>query len=75
MPPIVAILIWRWMLDTRVGIINRPRRHRSAGPFLASAEWVSPALITIITWNTLPPVTLNLHDEPTIAAQRAGRSC
>ena len=21
-PPIVAILIWRWMLDTRVGVIN-----------------------------------------------------
>ena len=21
-PPIVAILVWRWMLDTRVGVIN-----------------------------------------------------
>ena len=27
-------------------------------PFLASAAWVWPALITIITWNTLPLVTL-----------------
>ena len=26
--------------------------------FLATADWVWPALITIITWNTLPLVTL-----------------
>jgi multiple sugar transport system permease protein len=61
-PPIVAILIWRWMLDTRVGIINGLLTgfgivdHPIA--FLASAHWVWPALITIITWNTLPLVTL-----------------
>ena len=61
-PPIVAILIWRWMLDTRVGIINSLLTefgivdHPIA--FLASAHWVWPALITIITWNTLPLVTL-----------------
>jgi len=61
-PPIVAILIWRWMLDTRVGIINALLTafgivdHPIA--FLASAYWVWPALITIITWNTLPLVTL-----------------
>lgn len=61
-PPIVAILIWRWMLDTRVGVINALLTglgivdHPIA--FLASADWVWPALITIITWNTLPLVTL-----------------
>jgi len=61
-PPIVAILIWRWMLDTRVGIINGLLVGLGVidqpVPFLASAEWVWPALITIITWNTLPLVTL-----------------
>jgi len=61
-PPIVAILIWRWMLDTRVGIINGLLVGLGVFdqpvPFLASAEWVWPALITIITWNTLPLVTL-----------------
>ncbi|MBI1776870.1 MAG: sugar ABC transporter permease [Proteobacteria bacterium] len=60
--PIVAILIWRWMLDTRVGAVNG--LLTSLGivdqpiAFLATAGWVWPALITIITWNTLPLVTL-----------------
>ena len=61
-PPIVAILIWRWMLDTRVGIVNalltRLGFLDQPVAFLASADWVWPALITIITWNTLPLVTL-----------------
>ena len=61
-PPIVAILIWRWMLDTRVGVINRLLTGLGVighpVPFLASAAWVWPSLITIITWNTLPLVTL-----------------
>jgi multiple sugar transport system permease protein len=61
-PPIVAILIWRWMLDTRVGVINGLLTGLGVVdhpiPFLASAAWVWPALITIITWNTLPLVTL-----------------
>lgn len=61
-PPIVAIVIWRWMLDTRVGVINGVLRglgivdHPIA--FLATADWVWPSLITVITWNTLPLVTL-----------------
>lgn len=61
-PPIVAIVIWRWMLDPRVGVINS--LLLSAGfvdqpiPFLSTAAWIWPALITIITWNTLPLVTL-----------------
>jgi multiple sugar transport system permease protein len=61
-PPIVAILVWRWMLDPRTGAVNA----LAAGlglidqpiAFLATAQWVWPALITIITWNTLPLVTL-----------------
>ena len=61
-PPIVAIVIWRWLLNPQLGEINdlllwlgvveRPIA------FLSDAAWVWPALITIITWNTLPLVTL-----------------
>jgi multiple sugar transport system permease protein len=61
-PPIVAILVWRWMLDPRVGAINEALLWMGiiAKPiaFLATANFVWPALITIITWNTLPLVTL-----------------
>ena len=61
-PPVVAILVWRWLLDPRVGAINAALQ--GAGlvdqpiAFLATAVWVWPAIITIITWNTLPLVTL-----------------
>jgi len=61
-PPIVAIVIWRWLLNPQLGEIN----HALVGlglidqpiAFLSEAAWVWPALITIITWNTLPLVTL-----------------
>ncbi len=61
-PPVVAIIVWRWLLDPRVGTINAALV--SLGiidqpiAFLATAGWVWPAVITIITWNTLPLVTL-----------------
>ena len=61
-PPVVAIVVWRWLLDPRVGAINATLMslgivdHPVA--FLAGRLWVWPALITIITWNTLPLVTL-----------------
>lgn len=84
-PPIVAIIVWRWMLDTRVGIINQllVASGLSAHPiaFLATAGWIWPALIVIITWNTLPLVTLTflaaLQSIPTElveAAEVAGAS-
>ena len=61
-PPIVAILIWRWMLDPGVGVINAMLTGSGLVDqpiaFLATAGFVWPALITIITWNTLPLVTL-----------------
>jgi len=61
-PPIVAIVIWRWLLDPRLGEINQLLLWLGVveGPvaFLSEARWVWPALVTIITWNTLPLVTL-----------------
>ncbi len=61
-PPVVAIVVWRWILDPRVGSINSLLLTLGVIdqpiPFLADAHWVWPALITIVTWNTLPLVTL-----------------
>lgn len=61
-PPIVAIVIWRWLLDPRLGEINDLLMWLGIvdGPiaFLSEVPWIWPALITIITWNTLPLVTL-----------------
>jgi multiple sugar transport system permease protein len=61
-PPVVAIIVWRWMLDPRVGSINAALTAtgvvEQAIPFLSDANWVWPAILLIITWNTLPLVTL-----------------
>ena len=61
-PPIVAIVSWRWLLHPLLGDINKALLATGvvAEPiaFLSNAVWVWPALITIITWNTLPLVTL-----------------
>ena len=61
-PPIVAIIVWRWMLDSQVGIINMTLIALGITEqpiaFLAERLWVWPAILTIITWNTLPLVTL-----------------
>jgi multiple sugar transport system permease protein len=61
-PPIVAIVIWRWLLDPRLGEINELLLWLGVVErpvaFLSEAPWVWPALITIITWNTLPLITL-----------------
>jgi len=61
-PPIVAVVIWRWMLDPRAGVVNTLLVGSGlvATPvaFLSDVSYVWPALITSITWNTLPLVTL-----------------
>jgi multiple sugar transport system permease protein len=61
-PPVVAIVVWRWLFDTRVGAINGLLMTLGIVDqpiaFLATAQWVWPALLIIITWNTLPLVTL-----------------
>ena len=61
-PPIVAIVAWRWLLNPQLGDVNKFLMTLGliSQPiaFLSDAAWVWPALITIITWNTLPLVTL-----------------
>lgn len=61
-PPIVAVVVWRWLLDGRQGVVNKALEGMGLidGPiaFLANVDTVWPAIITIIVWNTLPLVTL-----------------
>jgi multiple sugar transport system permease protein len=61
-PPIVAIVAWRWLLSPELGAINGALVSLGIVDqpiaFLAERGWIWPSLITIITWNTLPLVTL-----------------
>jgi multiple sugar transport system permease protein len=61
-PPVVAIIVWRWILDPTVGALNQALMALGIVdqpiPFLAQAGWIWPSLILIITWNTIPLVTL-----------------
>ena len=63
-PPIVAVIVWRFMLDPQNGIINRALLWLGAVDdpvaFLADLRTVWPAVISIIVWNTVPLVTLSL---------------
>jgi len=63
-PPIVAVVIWRWMLDPQNGIINQVLLSLGIVDdpvaFLANLRTVWPSIVTIIVWNTVPLVTLSL---------------
>ncbi len=61
-PPIVAVVVWRLLLDGRQGVVNKALQGLGLidrpVAFLANVDTVWPAIITIIVWNTLPLVTL-----------------
>ncbi len=61
-PSIVAVVVWRMILDPQVGVINQFLLEwgilTESIAFLADTSYVWPSIITIITWNTLPLVTL-----------------
>ena len=61
-PPIVAVVVWRWLLDGRQGFVNGALQGLGLIDepiaFLANVDTVWPAIVTIIVWNTLPLVTL-----------------
>ncbi len=63
-PPIVAVVVWKQLLDGRTGFINNLAMDLGLIDqpiaFLADASFVWPALVLIITWNTLPIVTLTI---------------
>jgi multiple sugar transport system permease protein len=62
-PPVVAVIIWRWLLDSNgavnqalieLGLITQPIA------FFAELHTVWPSIVTIIVWNTVPLVALSL---------------
>ncbi|MDG2198015.1 MAG: sugar ABC transporter permease [SAR324 cluster bacterium] len=61
-PSIVAVVVWRMILDPQVGFINQTLIKfgilDDPIAFLSNTSFVWPSIITIITWNTLPLVTL-----------------
>ena len=62
-PPIVATIIWRWLLDSQ-GTINRVLIYLGliSDPvaFFADMRTVWPSVITIMVWNTIPLMILSL---------------
>lgn len=63
-PPVVAVIIWRWLLQAPDGPVNRLLvalgiLHDPIA-FFADLRTVWPSLITIIVWNTVPLMALAL---------------
>jgi len=62
-PPIVAVIIWRLLLDPD-GVVNKiiVALGLSDQPvaFFASTRTVWPSIVTIMVWNTVPLVALSL---------------
>lgn len=62
-PPIVAVVIWRWLLDPN-GAVNRTlialglAEHPVA--FFADMRTVWPSIVTVMVWNTVPLIALSL---------------
>ncbi|WMS44013.1 sugar ABC transporter permease [Acuticoccus sp. MNP-M23] len=63
-PDIVAVTVWKQILDGRSGVINNWLMDwgfiEKPIVFLANASYVWPSIITIIVWNGLPLVTLTM---------------
>jgi len=61
-PPVVAVIVFRWILDQQFGAVNRMLLSLNLVDkpiaFLGNINWVWPSVILIITWNTLPLVCL-----------------
>jgi len=62
-PPIVAVIVWRWLLDPQgavntilvdLGLIQQPVA------FFADMRTVWPSVVAIIVWNTVPLIALSL---------------
>jgi multiple sugar transport system permease protein len=62
-PPIVAVVIWRWLLDAKgdvnrilisLGVVNGPIA------FFSDMQTVWPSIVTVMVWNTVPLIALSL---------------
>jgi multiple sugar transport system permease protein len=63
-PPIVAVVIWRWMLDAQNGIVNAILLYLGIVDdpvaFFANLRTVWPSIVTVIVWNTVPLIAISL---------------
>lgn len=63
-PPIVAVVVWRWMLEPQNGVVNALLRKLglvdNPVAFFADLRTVWPSIVTVIVWNTVPLVALSL---------------
>jgi multiple sugar transport system permease protein len=63
-PPIVAVVIWRFMLDAQNGIVNavlvKSGIVDNPVAFFADLRTVWPSVVTIIVWNTVPLIALSV---------------
>jgi len=63
-PPIVAVVVWRWMLEPQNGVVNALLRNvglvDDPVAFFANLRTVWPAIVSVIVWNTVPLVALSL---------------
>jgi len=61
-PPVVAVIVFRWLLDQRLGPVNRVLQWLgiidTPIAFFGDVHWVWFSVILIIVWNTLPMVSL-----------------
>ena len=66
MPPIIAMPIWRWLIDQRFGVLNYLLDKIGVLP-TRSFNWFSHALTgwmvitAIVVWGALPFVVISLH--------------
>jgi len=72
-PTIAAAMLWRWMFNQRLGLINRALEpllellHKSGPPWLAQSAWVIPSLALMSLWsvgNTVIIYLAGLQDVP-----------
>ena len=63
-PDIVAVTVWKQILDGRSGFINNALMNIGVIDrpivFLGDPTWVWPSIVTIIVWNGLPIIVLTM---------------
>jgi multiple sugar transport system permease protein len=62
-PPVVASLIWVWMLDRQFGVVNyllQAVLGLKAIGWLVDTDWAMPSILLVGTWKEYPVATLML---------------
>lgn len=66
MPPIIAMPIWRWLIDQRFGVLNYTLFHLGVLPTRTFNWFREPltgwmVITAIVVWGALPFVVISLH--------------